>query len=102
MKKMILSVVAFLAISSQAFAFFPQVQYFVNNQVAVARVMNTTFQPMVCSGQAFGRTFQGMVLTSWINNAVIYPNTFTDVYVYSNVYDPMAQAWAQIDCQILY
>lgn len=100
MKKMILSSFAFLTLSTQAFAFIPQMEFYVNREVAVARVWNTSFRPIVCSGQAFGRTYQGVVLNSWINGLVVYPSASADVYVYSNFYDPMSQAWAQIDCQI--
>ena len=100
MKKFILSAIAALTISTSAFAFVPQMEYFVNREVAVARVWNTTFRPIVCSGQAFGRTYQGVVLNAWINNVVIYPGVSADAYVHSNFYDPMVQAWAQVDCQI--
>ncbi|MBC7713977.1 MAG: hypothetical protein H7177_11605 [Rhizobacter sp.] len=99
MKKFILSAITTLTISGTASAFVPQMQFFVNNQVAVARVFNTNFQPVACSGYAFGRTFQGVVLNAYANNVIIAPGAFVDVYVHSNFYDPMAQAWAQIECQ---
>ena len=100
MKKFILSAVAFLTLSSSAFAFVPQMEFFVNREVATARVWNTTYRPIVCNGNAFGRTYQGVVLNSWVNSLVIYPGASVNVYVHSNFYDPMIQAWAQIDCQI--
>lgn len=99
MKKLILSVFALLVVSSQAFAFVPQVQILVNREVVVARVWNTNYRPIICSGQAFGRTYQGVVLNSWVTGLVIYPNVSADVYVHSNYYDPMIQGWAQINCQ---
>lgn len=99
MKKFILTSLAFLAFSTQAFAFIPRMEFFVNREVAVARVWNTTHRPIVCHGQAFGRTWQGVVLNSWVNGLVIYPNSSVNVYVHSNYYDPMLQAWAHIDCQ---
>jgi hypothetical protein len=100
MKKFILSTIAALTISSSAFAFIPQMEYFVNREVAVARVWNNTYNTIVCSGQAFGRTYQGVVLNAWINNMVIYPGAYAEAYVHSNFYDPMIQAWAQVDCRI--
>ncbi len=100
MKKFILSAALFLAFSQSASAFVPQMEFFVNREVAVARVWNTTYRPIVCNGVAFGRTWQGVVLNSWVNGLVIYPGVSADVYVYSNYYDPMVQSWAQIDCQI--
>ena len=75
-------------------------QFFVNREVAVVQVWNTTGRPIVCSGTAFGRTYQGVVLNAWINGLVVYPGAFANAYVYSNFYDPMVQSWAQIDCQI--
>jgi len=99
MKKFILSTLAALTISSSAFAFVPSMEFFVNREVAVARVWNTTYRPIACSGYAFGRTYQGVVLNSWAN-VTVYPGAYVDVFVYSNFYDPMVQSWAQIDCQI--
>lgn len=100
MKKFILTAVAALVVSAQAHAFIPRMEFFVNREVAVTRVWNTTMRPIVCNGQAFGRTWQGVVLNSWINGLVIYPGAAAEAYVYSNFYDPMIQAWAQVDCQI--
>ncbi|MBC7427642.1 MAG: hypothetical protein H7336_03460 [Bacteriovorax sp.] len=100
MKKLILSAITALTVSGTAAAFVPQMQFFVNREVAIARVFNTTFQPVACSGVAFGRTFQGVVLNAYANHVVIYPGASVDVYVNSNFYDPMVQAWAQIDCQV--
>ncbi len=98
MKKFILSAIAALTISGAASAFVPQMQFFVNREVAVVRVFNTSFRPIACSGVAFGRTFNGVVLNAYAN-VVVYPGASVDVYVHSNFYDPMAQAWAQINCE---
>lgn len=100
MKKILLACAVFVTVSTQAFAFIPQMSFFVNREVATARVWNTTYRPIVCSGYAFGQTWSGVVLNAYVNNAIIYPNRSVDVYVHSNYYDPMVQAWAQIDCQI--
>ena len=101
MKKMMLSLAIGLTLAtSNAFAFFPQMNSFVNNEVAVSRVWNTSFRNIVCSGQAFGRTWQGVVLNSYVNSLVVYPGQYVDIYVHSNIYDPMVQAWAQVDCNL--
>lgn len=100
MKKLILAGAVFLTLSSSAFAFIPQIHFYVNREVAVSRVWNTTNLPMVCNGYAYGQTYRGVVLNSWVNNLVINPGVYAEVYVHSNFYDPMAQAWAQIDCQL--
>jgi hypothetical protein len=98
MKKFILSAIAALTVTSTAIAFVPQMQFFVNNEVAITRVFNTSYQPIACSGVTFGSTYQGVVLNAYANNFVIAPGAFVDVYVSSNIYDPMVQAWAQMDC----
>ena len=99
MKKLIITCALFVVTMSQAFAFFPQMNFFVNREVATARVWNTSYRPMICSGYAFGQTFSGVVLNSWFNGVYIMPGMHADAYVYSNYYDPFARAWAQVDCQ---
>jgi len=91
-----------MSFSTLSWAFAPRMEFFVNREVAISRVWNNTYRPIVCSGQAFGRTYQGVVLNFWVNQIVVYPNTFVEVYVHSNFYDPMASAWAQMDCQFTY
>lgn len=98
MKKLIFSAVATLMLSVSAEAFIPQMSFYVNREVAVARVYNSTFYPIACNGQAFGATYNGVVLNTWVNSLVIMPNTFVEVYVHSNYYDPMARSWAHIEC----
>ena len=98
MKKLILSMAATLLVSVSAQAFVPQMSFYVNREVAVARVYNSTFRPIACSGQAFGATYNGVVLNTFVNSLIIYPNTFVEVYVHSNFYDPMVNSWAQIEC----
>jgi hypothetical protein len=99
MKKMLFTLATITLLSTQAWAFLPRMEFFVNREVAVSRVWNTTFHPIVCFGSAYGRTYQGVVLNSWVNGLVIYPNTFVEVYVHSNFYDPMVMSWAEIDCR---
>jgi hypothetical protein len=101
MKKLMLSVaVVFTLATSTAHAFIPQMSYFVNREVAVTRVWNNTYRNITCFGQAYGRTWQGVVLNSYVNGLVIFPGQSVDVYVHSNFYDPMVQAWAQINCNV--
>ena len=102
MKKILLACAFFAAMSSSAFAFIPQTNFYLNREVAIARVWNTSWQPIACYGQAFGRTWNGVVLNAWVNGVVIYPQTSVDVYVHSNFYDPFVQAWANIDCQYVW
>lgn len=87
-----------LLISVDAQAFIPETRIFVNREVAVIRVLNTTYLPITCSGIAYGRTRSGVVLNAWMIQTYIYPNSYAEIYIHSNIYDPMAQAWTQIDC----
>jgi len=99
MKKLIIATALFVVTMSQAFAFYPRLSFFVNREVATSRVWNTGHRPMICSGYAFGQTFNGVVLNSWFNSLYIMPGMHADAYVYSNFYDPFVRAWAQVDCQ---
>jgi hypothetical protein len=99
MKKLIITCALFIVTISNAFAFFPQLNSFVNGEVATTRVWNTSYRAMVCSGNAFGQTYNGVVLNSWFNNLYIMPGMYADAFVYTNYYDPFARAWAQVDCQ---
>lgn len=99
MKKLMFITVIFTALSSSAFAFIPQMSFFVNREVAVSRVWNTTNRPFVCSGVAYGQTYNGVMLNSWFNNLYVAPGAFAEAYVYSNFYDPFTRSWAEVDCQ---
>ena len=99
MKKLILSVSLFVALSSSAFAFIPQMSYFVNRGFATSRVFNTTGQPFICSGTAFGQTSSGLVINAWFNQLYVAPGGYADAYVTTNFYDPFVNAWAQVQCQ---
>jgi len=99
LKKLLLCASIFLGLTSSVFAFAPQMGFYVNRDVAISRVFNYTRRPLVCSGNAFGRTYSGYVLNSWFNQLHVAPGMFADAYVYTNVYDPFMSAWAQVDCQ---
>lgn len=99
MKKLMLSAALFLALSTSLLAFVPQINFFVSGEMATARIFNHSGYPLVCSGVAFGLTYNRVVLNSWFNRIYIHPGMFADAYVYSNYYDPFISSWAQVDCQ---
>lgn len=99
MKKILVLAFLTMAFTTSAFAFVPQMSFFVNREVATARVWNTSARGFVCSGVAYGQTFNGVQLNSWFNNLYVAPGAFADAYVYSNYYDPFVNAWAQVDCR---
>jgi hypothetical protein len=92
--------VALLALSFKAHAFFtvnPLVQ--VRNNVVSAQVYNPYYEPIVCEGFAFGRTFSGMVFQSRIAD-VIAPGSHRYVYVHTNPFvNPFVNGWAQAQCR---
>lgn len=96
---MLLLAVFLSALSSSAFAFIPQMSFYINREVAVTRVWNTTNRPFVCSGIAYGQTYQGVMLNAWFNNLYVAPGAYAHAYVYSNYYDPFVRTWAEVNCQ---
>ena len=99
MKKIILLTIAVLTLSNNAHAFAPLTQTFINREVALVRVWNTTARPVICNGVVFGRTKKGVAINSWMNQVIVSQNNFVEVYIRSNYYDPMVQVRAQINCE---
>lgn len=99
MKKLMISAFVFLSLTSSVFAFVPQMSFFINREVATVQVWNNTPQPFVCSGTAFARTYNGVILNSMFSYLYVAPGMNAYAYVYSNFYDPFTTAWANVDCQ---
>ncbi len=98
MSKFLILVTFIFSFNASAQAFIPRMEFFVNREVAVTRVWNTTFYSVVCSGLAYGQTYQGVVLNTWINQVVVAPGAYAEAYVHPNYYDPMIRAWGEINC----
>ncbi|MFA6236101.1 MAG: hypothetical protein WC635_02145 [Bacteriovorax sp.] len=98
-KLMLLAVLLSALLSTSAFAFIPQMSFYVNREVAVTRVWNTTNRPFVCSGYAIGTTYSRIQLSAWFSNLYVAPGMSADAYVYSNYYDPFVNASAEVNCQ---
>lgn len=99
MKKLLLATAMFLTLSSTVSAFVPHMNFFVNREVATARIFNNTGRAFVCSGTAYGMTMNHVVLNSWFNQIYVAPGMYAYAHVYSNYYDPFVNVWAQVDCQ---
>ena len=65
----------------------------------VAQIFNPHYSTIICSGQVFGQTYRGPVLTSGFIEHFITPGTHRFAYVYTNVYAPFAQGWANFNCR---
>lgn len=105
MRKLI--VFLFVAIVSlvqapKANAYWPglyQINVFVNQYTAIARVQNTSYYPIVCSGYVYGYSSYGYTFNTYANQVWIAPGAHLDIYVNSNsVYDPMINARAELRC----
>lgn len=99
MKKIATILIFSFVFSTSVFAFMPQMNFFLNREVATARIINNWGRPLVCSGVTNGQTYRGIPINFWFNNIYVYPGSFVDTYVYSNFYDPFINVWAQVDCQ---
>lgn len=100
MKKLLL-LLALVSFNAFAYPFVSRVDIFVNQYNAIARVQNISYYPIVCNGQAFGVGRSGLYFYSYVNNLVIYPGSYVDVYVSSNnIYDPLVDARAAIGCVV--
>ncbi len=103
LKSLIFSVMMTLSLSSFAQAWFPA-QYSVQvlpGQVA-AQVFNPHFVPIVCSGQVFGQTYAGPVVTSGFFETYLQPGTNRFAFVYTNAWAPFVQGWANLNCRYWY
>jgi|GEM_PF-907249 hypothetical protein len=70
---------------------------FTNFQVS-ATVINRFYRPIICSGYAYGQTFYGNVFNSYMNNVVVYPGNYAQVYVYNYNSNRFVNAWSNIRC----
>lgn len=93
----------FLVTSAHAYnygaPFQAQAQISFSQFQATATVVNNSYQPVLCSGYAYGRTYYGQVLNSYMNNVVIYPGHFAQVHVYNYNRNAFVNAWADIWCR---
>ncbi len=91
-----------LIFSFSAFAFFPVnplVQ--VRGNVVSAQVYNPYYEPILCEGFAFGRTYSGVVLQSRVAD-IIPAGGYRFAYVHTNAFlNPFVQGWAQIHCRFV-
>jgi hypothetical protein len=69
-----------------------------NRGLATANIQNHFGRPIICSGNAQGLTYSGVYLYSYLNNQIIYPGNFYELYVYTNNYNPFINASAFINC----
>lgn len=104
MKRLLAVLTLCLMLTSSAQAYYggpfqAQAQISFSQFQATATVVNNQYYPVVCSGYAYGRTYYGQVLHSYMNNVVIYPGQFANVHVYNYNGYAFSNAWADIWCR---
>jgi len=100
MKKIMIALATLLTIISNTYAFQAYTQVHMNRTSATIEVINYTNRPMVCSGYAEGITIGGRFARVFMNNAVIYPGRFANLYIYTNNFDIFRLVRPFINCQI--
>lgn len=100
LKALALTLVATVSLSSFAYPWFPA-RYEVSvlpGQVS-AQIFNPHMVPIVCSGQVFGQTYMGPVLTSGFLEHFLMPGTNRFAFVYTNAFAPFVHGWANLNCR---
>lgn len=91
-----------LSLSFSAHAFFPVNPLIqVRGNVVSAQIYNPYYEPILCEGLAFGRTYSGVVLQSRMAD-IIPAGGYRFAYVHTNPFhNPFVQGWAQIHCRFM-
>ena len=67
-----------------------------------AQVFNPFLRPIVCSGQVYGQTIAGPVLTTYFTNQIIYPGTDRVMLVQALITNPFVGGRADVFCGFIY
>lgn len=103
LKTLVLTLTVALFSASSFAQWFPAtVQVTVLPGVVTAQVTNPYLQPVVCSGQVFGQTFQGPVFTTYFLEQIMPIGSFRYAYVQTNPYAPFVNGWANIVCRYIW
>ncbi len=65
----------------------------------VAQIYNPHYVSIICSGQVFGQTSAGPVLTSGFIEHFITPGTHRFAFVTTNAFAPFVHGWANFHCR---
>jgi hypothetical protein len=100
LKALLSALIVTASMNASAYYWFPA-QYAVQvlpGQVS-AQLFNPHPTPIVCSGQVFGQTYAGPVLTSGFVEHFLYPGTNRFAFVYTNAWAPFIRGWANLNCR---
>jgi hypothetical protein len=101
MKLKSLILVGLLAFAGPTFAqWFPaHVQVTVLPGQVSAQVFNPFFQPVICSGQVFGRVTNGQIFTTFFAEQFMPVGGYRFAFVQTTPYLPFVNGWANISCR---
>ncbi|MFL5785704.1 MAG: hypothetical protein ACJ76H_13895 [Bacteriovoracaceae bacterium] len=100
LKALVLSLTMTVSVNVFAQWFPGQVAVQVLPGQVIAQVFNPQYVPMVCSGQVFGQTYAGPVLTSGFIEHYLLPGTNRFAFVYTNAWAPFVNGWANFNCRV--
>ena len=100
LKALIFSALMSLSMGASAYYWFPaQYQVQVLPGQVTAQIFNPQMTPIICSGQVFGQTYAGPVLTSGFVEHFLMPGTNRFAFVYTNAWAPFIHGWANLQCR---
>jgi hypothetical protein len=87
--------------ASSAFAQWIPAQVSVNVRpgIITAQVMNPYYFPIICSGQVFGRTYNGQVATASFFNQYLFQGGYSFAYVQAGYFGQFVNGWANAHCR---
>lgn len=100
LKAIVFAILTAGALNASAYPWFPaQYQVQVLPGQVSAQIFNPHFSPIICSGQVFGQTYAGPVLTSGFIEQFLHPGTNRFAFVYTNGWAPFVGGWANLNCR---
>ena len=92
-----------LTLASSAFAqFFPAkaLVTVLPGQVS-AEVYNPYYEPIICNGQVFGRTYSGAVYTTFFAEQFMTAGSYRYAHVNALPMNPFINGWANLHCRFV-
>ena len=97
-KKFLCVLFLIFAFQNIARAFSVSANVWWNRGMVTAQVQNSFQRPIICTGRVQGVTYSGGYLYSFMNNQIIFPGNYREIYVYTNNYNPFVNGSAFINC----
>jgi hypothetical protein len=101
MKTKFLLVALFMIFSTSSFAqFFPaRANVIVLPNMVSVEVYNPHYETIICNGQVFGQTFNGLLLNTFFHEQFMPAGTMRFAYVHTLPGNPFVNGWSNIHCR---